>query len=863
MVIVPVLTGKSWRQGNRLDVRYNRSVVVSLVIALASAIPALADLPPRVLPGLQPDGSTLLHNQWPIRPVGRQVPLGDFPVNLAVDPSGRYAAILHAGYGPHAIHVVDLQTERTTAAVRVHETFCGLVFSPDGRRLYCSGGGDAVLHVFAFADGQLTPLPDVPVAPKDDIGVVAGIALARRGRTAIVARPFDNQILSIDATTGARGWATILGDGPDVLAFRFDPVANADLAVPGVKPGLVKGDEPLNVVSDPRHGRIYASLWGKSAVAVLDANDGRLLAHWPCGLHPNELLLSRDGRLFISNGGLNTVTVLAAADGRPLETLSTAMTPLDLPGSTPNSLALSHDGRTLYVANGYNNNVAVFDVSVSGQGRPLGFIPTGWFPTCVRLTPDDRKLLVVSARGLVPKADSSGSATKWPHIGTLYRGSLGIVDLPRGDDFERALAAWTHTAESCRPAPAVETPADQPNPIPDHPGGGTPIRYVIYVIKENRTYDQVLGDLPQGNGDPALCLFPEKVTPNIHAIARQFVLLDNFYANAEISASGHEWSMAGYSSEFVEKVWPPEYGHRGSNLTYPAEGTHAAAAPDLGYLWDRAAAAGIPYRSSGEFAVLGQFPPEPVTSNLPALRDHIDPHYRGWDLTYHDVNRAARFISELHRFERVGDMPRLQIVRLPEDHTAGAKLGSWTPAAMVADNDVALGRLVEAVSHSIFWSQTAIFIVEDDSQSGPDHVDAHRTEALVVSAYTRRRAVDSTPYTTCSMLRSIELILGLPPMSQFDAAARPMWASFQAKRDLMPYYAMPAQIDIEERNVRKTQAAKISASFDFSREDANDDQVFNQVIWQTVRGDHDPMPAPVHAAFVRSLAPKDDDDDDD
>ncbi len=701
------------------------------------------------------------------------------------------------------------------------------------------------------------------MAPNDNIGVLSGIALAHKGIMAVAARLFDNQIVAVDSMTGAARWTTNLGEGPDRRPHRAG--ADAAIAPNDVVGGLgmIKGEEPLDVLVDARHGRIFASLWGQSAVAVLAADDGRLLARWPCGLHPNEIRLSADGRLFVSNGGLNTVSVLAASNGDVLETLSSAMAPDDPPGSTPDSLALSRDGRTLYVANADNNNVAVFDVSVSGNGRSLGFIPTGWFPTSVRLTPDGRKLLVVSARGLHPEMNGIGSPDKWPYIGDIYQGCLEVIDLPQGKKFERALAGWTRVAQKCRPAPAVESPADRDNPIPDRPGRSSPIRYVIYIIKENRTYDQVLGDMPEGNGDPALCLFPEKVTPNLHAIARQFVLLDNFFANAEVSASGHEWSMGAYASEFVEKSWPVNYRGPDTNMPYPAEARYAAAVPELGYLWDRAAAAGVSYRSYGEFSAHDRNPPEPVVSNLPALRGHIDPHYRGWDIKYPDANRAARFISELHRFEAAGDMPRLQVMQLPQDHTSAARLGAWTPRAMVAENDLAVGRVIEAVSHSSFWPRTAIFIVEDDAQDGPDHVDAHRTEALVVSAYTRRGAVDSTPYTTCSMLRSIELILGLQPMSQFDAAARPMWASFQAKADLTPYDARLPRIDLQERNVAKTRAAKISASFNFSREDAIDEQSFNRVIWSTLRGEQIPMPAPVHAAFVRALLQRDSDGDDD
>src|SRR5208282_373854 len=322
---------------------------------------------------------------------------------------------------------------------------------------------------------------------------------------------------------------------------------------------------------------------------------------------------------------------------------------------------------------------------------------------------DGRSLLVLCARGLEPLPDpGKGNGRDWTKIYVLYSGSLAVIALPRGDAYARAITGWTAIALRCRPVPApAPTPGD---PIPSRPGDPSPIRYVVYIIKENRTYDQVLGDMPQGNGDPSICIFPEKVTPNIHALARQFVLLDNFYANAEVSASGHEWSMAGYASEFVEKIWPVQFHlHDGSHMPYPSEGHYVAAIPALGYLWDRAAEAGVTYRSYGEFTENPRFAGDPVWSNLPALRGHLDPAYIGWNLDYMDQARADEFIAQLHGFDAAGDMPRLQIVRLPLDHTYGAKAGKRTPEAMVADNDLALGRIVEALSLSRFWRQTAVF----------------------------------------------------------------------------------------------------------------------------------------------------------
>jgi hypothetical protein len=367
--------------------------------------------------------------------------------------------------------------------------------------------------------------------------------------------------------------------------------------------------------------------------------------------------------------------------------------------------------------------------------------------------------------------------------------------------------------------------------------------------------------MPEGNGDPELCLFPEKVTPNNHKLAREFVLLDNFYVDAEVSADGHEWSMGAYATDFVQKGWRLDYGHNQTGkFPYPGEGSFPVAFPADGYLWDRALQAGVSYRSYGEFIQNGKTPNDPSHTRVAALQGHFDPGFRGFDTGYPDIKRAERFSAELKRFESEGDMPRLQIVRLPNDHTAGTLKGAFTPTAYVADNDRGLGMLVEAVSHSKFWPQTAIFVLEDDAQDGPDHVDAHRSVAQVISPYTRRGAVDSTMYSTSSMLRTMELILGLQPLTQFDAAATPMFNAFQADADLRPYDALPPNVDLAARNRVVAWGGKASAKMDFSKEDATDEQLLNQIIWHSVRGDKEPMPAPIHAAFVFQH-PKDGDDD--
>jgi hypothetical protein len=393
-------------------------------------------------------------------------------------------------------------------------------------------------------------------------------------------------------------------------------------------------------------------------------------------------------------------------------------------------------------------------------------------------------------------------------------------------------------------------------------GDPSPIKHVLYIIKENRTYDQVFGDVKQGNGDPALCLFPDAVTPNHHKLAREFVLLDNFYCDGEVSADGHEWSMGAYATDFVEKVWPLVYRQRPHRkLGYPAEGTYdSAARPAGGYIWDRCAEAGVSYRSYGEWIHNGKTPKDPSKASVKALEGHFDPWFRGFDMDYSDQKRADRFIEEWQRFERDGSLPRFIVMRLPNDHTAGTKVNVPTPTAYVADNDLAMGRVVEAISKSKFWKETAIFVVEDDAQNGPDHVDAHRTVALVISPFVRRGHVDSSLYSTTSMLRTMELILGLKPMSQFDAAARPMYASFHAAADSRPYEHVRPNVDLNEKNKATAWGAKLSETFDLTKEDAVDDLLFNEVIWRAVKGGRSPMPPPVRAAFVFPHLKKDKDD---
>jgi DNA-binding beta-propeller fold protein YncE len=801
----------------------------------------------RVLPGFLPGGTVRLPNGWSLHPAGRQILLGDFPVNLALHPSGRWLAVLHAGYGEHEVIVLNLQGDRPriTCRVPIEQTFYGLCFAPDGGTLFVSGGEYEIVHAFSFAEGLVTAQKKLPIAAPSTKFVVAGLATDAEGRTLFAAGPW--------------------GDGVCLVPLN-DPDSRRTVA-------LAKGSYPYACLAEPKGKRLFVSLWSHAAIAVVDREAGKVLATWPTEKHPTEMALAPDGKtLYVACANSTRVSVLDTAhDGKALETINCALYPNAPSGNTPNGLSLTPDGKMLFVANADANNLAVFNVAEPGKARPLGFIPTGWYPTSVRFNPTDKHLYVANGKGLTSRANPQGPnpfergnlRPVYQYIAGLMQGTLSVLPLPTPED----MAKFSKQAYACSPLRAnLGVTAERPegNPIPGKVGEASPIKYVIYIIKENRTYDQVLGDLPEGNGEPTLCLFGEKVTPNHHKLARQFVLLDNFYVDGEVSADGHEWSMGAYATDFVEKTWPLVY--RGSpmkKLTFPAEGTHdAIARPAGGYLWDRCAEAGVSYRNYGEWIQNGATPNDPGKARVKALEGHFDPHFRGFDLDYPDQKRADRFIEELHRFEREGGMPALSIVRLPNDHTEGTRAGKPTPTAYVADNDLALGRVVEAITLSKFWKETAIFVIEDDAQNGPDHVDAHRTVALVISPFTKRGHVDSTPYSTSSMLRTMELILGLKPMSQFDAAARPMYASFQAKPDLSGYKHVVPAVDREEKNKTTAWGAKLSEKFDLTREDAADDLLFNEVIWRSVKGPDSPMPAPVRAAFVYPHLKKDKDDDD-
>jgi len=804
---------------------------------------------PRVLPGTQATGEVRLPNGWSLRPAGRQIVVGDFPVNLALHPDGKWLAVLHAGYGEHEVIIIDLKTQKKTTRVLLDQCFVGLCFSPDGKRLFASGCEHEVIHAFDFDDGLLGRHKTIAVASRLEHFVVGGVAVDRQGKRLFAAGTWGHAV------------AIVPLDAPDKV----------------LKVDTGKESYPFTCLPNADGKRVFVSLWNRAAVAVVDVEEAKVIATWDTEKHPTEMVLSPDGKtLFVACANSTKVSVLDASSGKDLQTLASSLYPAAPAGNTPNSLSLTPDGKLLFVANADANNLAVFNVEERGNGKAMGFIPVGWYPTSVRYNAADKRLYVANGKGVSPKANRHGpnplqrdqavvtqrGQTIQEYIAALFQGTVSVIEMPG----PQRMSEYSKQAYACSPLRAdsgvtVERP--EGNPIPAKVGDKSPIKYCLYIIKENRTYDQVFGDMPEGNGDPSLCLFPDKVTPNHHKLTRQFVLLDNFYVDGEVSADGHQWSMAAYCTDYVEKVWPLTYrpGTLKKLPAYPSEGNvDSIERPAGGYIWDRCAEAKVSYYSFGEWITNGKKQGDPGKARVKALEGHFDPFFWGYDLDYPDQKRADRYIEKLKEFEQKGDMPQLTILRLPNDHTYGTRVGKPTPTALVADNDLALGRVVEAVSRSKFWKETAIFVVEDDAQNGPDHVDAHRTVALVISPYTKRGHVDSSMYSTASMLRTMELILGLKPMSQFDAAARPMYASFQEKPDLGVYEHVVPDVDLKEKNKRTAWGADQSEKFNFAREDAADDLLLNEVVWRSIKGPNSKMPAPVRAAFVFPHIKKDDDD---
>ena len=774
-----------------------------------------------LLPG-KSEGQTVLPSMWRLTPAGTHVTVGDLPLKMLLTPDKKYALVATNGYNDQGVALVDIDGGRVAAKVLLRQTYCGLDLVSEGpaaATVFLSGGRAGKVYRLRYEQGKLTEQQPLEV-PKFDpaTGYLSGLAVV----------PARNLLL-------------VLNSGQDTLLYF-------DLKSGSVTRSLKTGYRPYQIIVDAAGAKAYISNWGGQSVSRLDIEKAALDATLPAGDHPTDMVFSADGRtLFVANSNSDTVSAMDLATQRPRETIAMGLTPRSPQGAGPNGLSLSPDGKTLAVANAGNNDVALIDVSETGQSRVVGFIPTGWYPTSTLFDAAGKKLLIGSGKGLGSSPNPTGPQPTLPagsgrtHIRSIIPGAVSIVALP---DVAQ-LAKYTAQVRANSPYrdELLQVAANRgvkDTIVPERVGDPSPIKYVIYIIKENRTYDQVFGGLKEGNGDPSLVLFGENVTPNHHKMAREFVLLDNFYCSGDVSVDGHAWSDGAFSSDFLEKQWPAQYSRRGPMMSDPEQRLHR---PRAGYIWERAEEKGLSIRSYGEMA------------GAHSLKGKASPDYRPKDLDrpWRDSDRADVFLKEFEQFDRDGNLPNFIVMSLPENHTAGTRPGAFTPIAAVANNDLALGRIVERVTRSRYWKETAILVLEDDAQNGPDHVDSHRSVALAISPYSRLQRVDSTFYSTCSVLRTIELLLGLAPLTQYDAAAYAMFNSFGRRADLAPYQALPARVDLNAKNPANAYGAAASMAMNFDEVDMAPEQELNEILWKSIKGADSPMPAPVRRLLPAPL----------
>ncbi len=938
-------------------IRSCRTILVSVVLySLTAVIPSAAQQTPR--PPVPLPTSKMLTVPAP----GRVGDTNSFPTTLVLSPDGRYAALLSGGYGTQetlahqSIAILDLKTNRISdypearLGDEAHQSyFLGLSFSSDGKHLYASigsltdptgeksGNTGNGIAVYTFANGKVTPERFIPIPPQL-------LAAGKRVAVGLLKTPPHTAIpypagLALISAAGAPDKLLVANNLSDNVVL-LDPASGKVLQSFDLSTGdLVPSSFPYTVVASRDGKRAWCSLWNASQVADLDLTSGKVV-RWikleepkdpiAPGSHPTAMLLSPDEKsLYVALSNVDAVAVIATENGVPSTLLHTTTKAQKFAGTYPIALAQSADGKYLFVADSSLNAVAVLDVSAVGRepvpdtvsSGPAGFIPTDWYPSALAVNGDDLLIATAKGEGTRPNKDMGKTADEMKHhrhsyIATLLKGSIARLNIP---------STLGRLPEFTRIVEQDSLFHSDPGSI-QFAGGKNPIKHVIYVIKENRTYDQVLGDLSVGDGDPALNLYGSDITPNEHKLAMQFGVLDNFYDSGEVSGDGHLWSTAAITSDYNEKTW--QIAYRGHERTYDFGGSVADEVPldhnqpdiddpSTGFLWDNLARHGLTYRDYGEFVNAewcgknrrASTPKEGTPSTLAApcprteihrgdalppnvgdphgaaspwpwavpvlkrvkptkaaLRDHFDPLYPDFNTDYPDQLRADEFLNEFNAYIHAREsneaaefqLPAFVLLYLPDDHTGGTRPNLPRPAASVADNDLALGRVVDAVSHSPYWDDTAIFVVEDDAQDGADHVDAHRSIAFVVSKYSPGSAakpyIEHHFYTTVNMIHTLETLLDLPPMNQNDAYAPVMGDMFTGAGNQPAYNADYRNRDnglIYETNRREAQGAKISSRMDFSRPDAAGASSLNMVLWRDRKG-NTPMPAPRHTLFPAS-----------
>ena len=792
-------------------------VGTALLVAVGTALLGLKSVSGDI-PGVRPNGSVKLPNGWTVTKVGKLVDLpGDFPQDVAFLADGRHALVNTAGFNDHTLNLINLESGQVSQSITLPTAWIGLDASQESEILLSAGQPKTgeMIHRFSFENGSLKPQ-----SPWVDSTTTAN----------------DRFVSSIVRTK----------DKIYVLNIQTDELITLDPQWNVIRKNRLRY-RPYALALSPDGELLAVSNWGDKSVSIYEATTMAMKSYVEVGPLPSSLQYSKDGRLFVAVSGSDYIAVIQ--NGKLFNKVNVGFGLAQPVGSSPVALSISRDGSRLYVANAGNNSVAVLNIT-SSKPQLVGHIPTDRYPTLVKETPDGKRLIIGTAKGEYganagSKVDTTVKGVRgqqygipYRYISTLLKGRITILDVPTNEQ----LKAYTESAREgalARKREADELLLKQKTAM----DALKTIKHVIYVIRENRTYDQVFGDFKQGNGDPSLCLFGEEVTPNSHQLARDFILFDNFYADGECSQCGHQWTDAAYANDYCEKQWVLSYSRR----TQIKSDLRLTSSPGE-YIWTQARKQGLKARVYGEYVDVQE-----DHDSLNSAEIKADPERYGYSATWEkifasggrDTEKIDDFLKELKEAERTGVLPNLMVMALPDDHTNGFSPGSYSPKAMVADNDLALGRLVDAVSHSRFWKETAIFVIQDDAQDGPDHVDAHRTVAHFISPYTRRGVVDSMHYTTSSMLRTMGLILGTAPLSQYDAIAPPMIMAASSKPDLRPFNLVQPRYNINERNPESGKLAEWSKTLDFSEVDRADFDSLNRLLWA---GYKPGIPYPAHLA---------------
>ena len=741
---------------------------------------------------------------------------GDSPLNV-IEVDERWLVTTNSGWHKQYLQAYDEHLGTVSSRLDLPSVWYGLAYEPISHVLLASSGAGSV-YAIRMEQGHFGSVREMPF---EGCKVAAGVAIQDAGSAWVACNQSQTLV-------------------------HFDPSSRRVLGTQAL-------DGFPYVIKNVPGGRMAVSLWGKSAVAILRADDEDGVSIVNVGSHPSDMLvLESRNLLLVACSDSDDISWIDLKSLTEVRRTHIRISP-DLRGAQPDALAVDPGTGRIFVALAAVNALAVLtpDPRHEPEHNPSVIPVSGGYPTALLFSGENHSLYVAAARNQVTGPNGGAGSTKssYPQIGSLIGGGIEVFS---ANQLARRPTQTTLRGQVYGTKRVLSTSENSAiRHFSAMPAKRAPIQYVFYILKENRTYDQLFGDIPQGNGSPELTLFGEDVTPNHHELAREFGLYDNFFVDGDVSADGHFWSMAAASTDYVNKFWPANYSHLAEGVfdaPYDGDADHddPVAVPSSGFIWDRAKKLGVTYRDYGEWGV-----PDPTDIHkniiyLAGLKGHYDPYYRDEIGDVSDQDRVNEWLKEFREFEGNGKLPQLTIIHLPNDHTVGTRVGYPTPRAMVADNDLALGRIVETISHGRFWPRSVIFVLEDDAQDGPDHVDCHRSPLLVISPFARRHVVEHRRYTTASVLKTIEQILGMGSLTYFDDRAASLLSDFQQRQDLTPYSTRQPPVSLGEKNTPDSPGARTSAQWDFREADRAPVQELNRVIWQSMRGVDSVPPAPVH-----------------